>query len=230
MALHGIRNAQLGTVVLKNTVVFWVAPSAKRIGQNIKVGGNPFCLPLKVVLDLQGSEMARHLKADLVAGSTIFEEIETGRGVGFSGDLMPVPGGAPEVPGHDMGEEFEISDGEVLEVGRRGAGDKFIVGEIEDANTWKAVIPPIRTGVLGDVGGGGELEEGDPVAKLDGLDPPVDVLEERGVQDNIEAGRGGAAFCGEYPVKEETARRDDSGGVDKTAGEGTQLFFRDLSF
>ena len=91
MALHGIGDAQLSTVVMKNAVIFRVAPSAKRIGQYVEVGGNPFCLPLEVVLNLQGSEVARHLEADLVAGSTILEEIKTGRGVGFSGDLMTVP-------------------------------------------------------------------------------------------------------------------------------------------
>ena len=118
-----------------------------------------------------------------------------------------------------MGEEFEVSNGEGLEVGRRGTGDEFVIGKIENSNTWEAVIPPVRAGVLCDVGGGGELEERDAVAKLDGLDPPVDVLKECGVENDIEAGRGGATFCCEDTVEEKTARCDDSSGVHEAAGK-----------
>ena len=91
-------------MILKNPVVFWVAPSAKCVGQNVKVGGDPFCLPLEIILDLQGVEMARHLEANLVSSSTIFEEVKTSRGVSFPGDLMAVPRGAPEVSSHNVGE------------------------------------------------------------------------------------------------------------------------------
>ena len=185
----------------EDPVIFWVAPPAKSIRQNIKVGGNPLRVPFKIIFDLQGGKMAGHLETDLVTSSAVLEEIKTCRGVSFPGDLMAVPRGAPEVTGHDVSEELEVGDGEGLEVRRRGTGDKFIVGKIENANTWEAVVPTIRTGIFGDVGGGGELEEGDAIAELDGLDPPVDVLEERGVQNDIEARRGGAAFCCEDAVE-----------------------------
>ena len=85
----------------------------------------------------------------------IFEKVKTSCGVGLPGDLVAVPCGTPKVTGHNVGEEFEVSNGEGLEVGRRGTSDIFIVGKVENADTWKAVIPPIRAGVLGDVGGGG---------------------------------------------------------------------------
>ena len=105
------------------------------------------------------------------------------------------------------GFRLKVGDGEGLEVGGRGTGDIFVVGKIENANTWEAVVPTIRTGVFGDVGGGGELEERDTIAELDGLDPPVDVLKERGVQNDVEAGRRGAAFCNEDAVEKQTAGR-----------------------
>ena len=141
----------------------------------------------------------------MMSSSAILEEVETCSGIGFTSDLMAIPCGAPEVTGHNVSKEFEVSNGEGLEVRRRGTGDKFVIGKVENSNTWEAVIPPVRAGVLGDVGGGGELEERDAVAKLDGLNPPVDVLKERGVENDIEAGRGGASFCCEDSVEEETA-------------------------
>ena len=129
-----------------------------------------------------------------------------------------------------MSKEFEVSNGEGLEVGRRGTGDEFVVGKIENSNTWEAFIPPVRAGVLCDVGGGGKLEERDAIAKLDGLNPPVDVLKEGGVENDIEAGRGGATFRCEDSVEEETARSDDSGSVDEAASKRTELLLGDLSF
>ena len=78
-------------MVSENPVVFGVAPSAKSVRQNVKVGGYPLSLPLKIVLNLQGGEMARHLEANLMPSPAILEEIETGGGIGFSSDLMAVP-------------------------------------------------------------------------------------------------------------------------------------------
>ena len=176
-------------------------------------------VPFEIVFNLQGGKMAGHLEADLVPSSAVLEEIKTCRGIGFSGDLMAVPCGAPKIAGHDVSEEFEVGDGEGLEVWRRGTGDKFIVGEVENADTWETIIPPIRAGVLGDVGGGGKLEEGDTIAELDGLDPPVDVLEECGVENDVEARSGGAAFCCEDTVEEKSARGDDSSGVHEATGQ-----------
>ena len=161
----------------------------------------------------------------MMSSPAILEEIKTGGRIGFSSDLMAVPCGAPEVTGHNVSKEFEVSNGEGLEVGRRGTGDEFVVGKIENSNTWEAFIPPVRAGVLCDVGGGGKLEERDAIAKLDGLNPPVDVLKEGGVENDIEAGRGGATFCCEDTVEEETARGDDACGVHEAAGERTQFFF-----
>ena len=130
--------------------------------------------------------MAGHLETDLVAGSTILEEIETCGGISLASNLVAVPRGAPEIAGHDMGEELKIGNDEGLEVGGRGAGDEFIIGKVENSNTWQAIIPTIGTGVLRDVGGGLELKEGDAVTEIDGLDPPVDVFEEGRVQDDIQ--------------------------------------------
>ena len=59
--------------------------------------------------------MSRHLEADLVTSPAILEKVETGCGVSFPGDLVAVPCGAPEVPGHDVGEELKVSDGEGLD-------------------------------------------------------------------------------------------------------------------
>ena len=140
-----------------------------------------------------------------MAGSTILEEIETCGGISLASNLVAVPRGAPEIASHDMGEELKIGNDKRLEVGGRGAGDKFIIGKVEDSNTWQAIIPTIRTGVLGDVCGGGELQEGDPVAELDGFDPPVDVLKECGVQDDIQAGCGSTAFCGQHSIEEQSS-------------------------
>ena len=84
--------------------------------------------------------MAGHLEADLVSSTAVLEEIKTCGGVSLAGDLVAVPRGAPEIAGHDVGEELEVSDGKGLEVRRRGTGDKFIVGKIENADTWKALV------------------------------------------------------------------------------------------
>ena len=154
-----------------------------------------------------------------MASSTILEEVKTCGGISLASDLVAVPRGAPEVAGHDMGEELKIGNDEGLEVGGRGAGDKLIIGKVENSNTWQAIIPTIRTGVLRDVCGGGELQEGDPIAELDGLNPPVDVLKECGVQDDIQAGCGSAAFCGQDSIEEQSSGWDDSSGIHKTAGE-----------
>ena len=102
--------------------------------------------------------MAGHFQPDLVVGAAVLEEIETGRGVCFNGESVVGPGGAPEVASDDMGEEFQVGNIEVLEVGRGRASDKFVVGEIEDANAGQAPDPPIRAGIFGDVGSGGELQ------------------------------------------------------------------------
>ena len=47
----------------------------------------------------------------------ILEEVEAGGGVSLAGDLVAIPIGAPEVPGHDVSEQLEIGDSERLEVG-----------------------------------------------------------------------------------------------------------------
>ena len=61
MALLGICDAQLGTVVKENLVVFGIAPSTERVGQYVKVSRNPFCFPFEIVSNLKGGEMAGHL-------------------------------------------------------------------------------------------------------------------------------------------------------------------------
>ena len=137
-----------------------------------------------------------------MASSTILEEVKTRGGIGLASDLVAVPRGAPKVSGHDMGEELKIGNDKGLEVGGRGAGYKLIIGKIEDSDTWQAFVPTVRTGVFGDVGGGGELEVGDTIAELDGFNPPVDIFKERSIQDNVKAGCGGAAFGGEDTVEE----------------------------
>ena len=93
MALHGIRDAQLCTMFSENPVVFGVAPSAKSVRQNVKVGGYPLSLPLKIVLNLQSGEVARHLEANLMSSPAILEEIKTGGGISLAGDLVAVPPG-----------------------------------------------------------------------------------------------------------------------------------------
>ena len=219
MALHGIIDAQFGKVVRKDLAVLWISPSTKRVEQYVKVGRNPFSFPLEIVFNLQGGEMTGHLETDLVTSTSILEEVETCSGIGFSSDLVAVPRGAPEVSGHDMGEELKISNDEGLEVGGRGTSDKFIVGKVEDSNTWQAVIPTIGTGVLCDMCSGGELQERDSVAELDGFNPPVDVFKECGVQNDVQARSGSAAFRGKDSIEEQSSGCDDSGGVHETAGE-----------
>ena len=61
MALLGISDAQLGTVVKENLVIFRVSPSTERVGQYVKVSRYPFCFPLEIVFNLKGGEMAGHL-------------------------------------------------------------------------------------------------------------------------------------------------------------------------
>ena len=140
-------------MVVEDPLVFRISPSTERVGQDIKVGGNPLSLPFEVVLNLQGSEVTGHLETDLVAGAAIFEEVETGGGVSLSDDLVPVPAGSPQIAGHDVGQQLKVSNDEVLEVGGRGAGDEFVVGKIKDSDTWQTVEPTIGTGVFCDVDG-----------------------------------------------------------------------------
>ena len=133
-ALHGFVNAKLVTVIFKDFSIFGVAPSSEGVRQDVKVGADPLGLPLEVEPDLGGGKMARHLQADLVAGATVLEKVEAGRGIRLSSDHMDGPGGAPEVAGDDMGEKLEVCDIKVLEMGRGRASDIFIVGKVEYAN------------------------------------------------------------------------------------------------
>ena len=96
--------------------------------------------------------------------------------------MAAVPGRAPEVAGQHVGEELQVSDVEMTEVGGRGTGDILMAGKIEDSDTWQTLIPPVRAGVHCDVGGGSELQESDTVAEVDGLNPPENVGEEGGVR------------------------------------------------
>ena len=79
--------------------------------------------------------------------------------------------------------------------------------------------PPVRAGIHRDVGGGGELQKRDPIPEVDGLDPPEDVGEEGGVENDESAEGGSAALRSENPVEEKPAGGDDRSGVDKTSGE-----------
>ena len=223
MALHGLVDAQLGAVVPENPVIFGVTPSAEGVGEHVEVGGDPLGLPLEVAADLGGGEMPGHFEPDLVAGAAVLEEVEAGRGVGFSGDPVVGPGGAPEVAGHDMSEELEIGDVEVLEIWGGWAGDKFSGREIENADARETTSPAVRAGVHGDVGGGGEFQEGDAIAEIDGIDPPADVFEEGVIQDDGEAGAGGTSFGGEDAIEEKAARGNDTSRIDEAAGEGGQF-------
>ena len=58
MELHGINDAEAVAVVVENLVEFWIPPSAEGVGEDIEVGRNPFCFPLKIVANLCCSEMA----------------------------------------------------------------------------------------------------------------------------------------------------------------------------
>ena len=186
MALDRVGNAKLGAVVGEDLAVFGFTPATERVREYVEVGGDPFRLPLEPKLDLRCCEVARHLQPDLVAGAAVLEQVKTSRRISFPGDLLTIPGWAPEIPCDDMGEELEVCDVEVLEVGRGTAGDVFICREVENAESGEPIEPPIRTGIFGDVGGGGEVEEGDAVTQVKGLNPPVKILEEGSVKDNGE--------------------------------------------
>ena len=93
------------------------------------------------------------------------EQVKTCRRIGFTSDLMVVPGQAPEVSSDDVSQQLEISDVEVLEVGGRAAGDILVGGEVEYADAGETVVPSVGAGVLRDVDGGDEVQEGDTVSE-----------------------------------------------------------------
>ena len=112
-------------------------------------------------------------------------------------------------------------------MGRGGAGDELVVGEIEDTEAGESSNPAVGAGVHRHVGGGEELEIGDAVAELDGLDPPADILEERLVKDDLpDALRskcGCPALCCKHPVREEPPGGDHSRRVQQFPSQGGKL-------
>ena len=126
---------------MKNAVVFRVAPAAESVREYVEVGRDPLCLPLEVVPDLGRGEMAGHLKADLMTGLSILEEIEAGGRVGLSSDLVPGPAGAPDIAGQNVGEELEVRDVEVAEV---GGGVQVMYSFVEKLNTPMPGSPPVQ--------------------------------------------------------------------------------------
>ena len=143
MALDRVGDAKLGAVVGEDLAVLGVTPPTERVGEYVEVGGDPFRLPLEPELDLRRCEVARHLQTDLVASTAVLEQVKTCRRIGFPGDLLTIPGWAPEVSGNDVGEKLEVCDVELLEVGRGTAGNKFIDLKVEDSNARESVVPAI---------------------------------------------------------------------------------------
>ena len=146
MELHGINDAEVVAVVVENLVEFRVPPSAESVGKNIEVGGDPFSFPLEIIPNLCCSEVAGHFQTILVPSSSVLKKVETRGRVGFPGDHVAGPAGAPDVPGEDMGQQLEIRDDPVLKEGRGGAGNVFVSG-IENADTWQPPVPTIGAGV-----------------------------------------------------------------------------------
>ena len=140
MELHGINDAKTVAVVVEHFVEFRVSPSAEGVRKNIEVGRNPFCFPLEVVPNLCCSEVSGHLQAILVPSSSVLKEVEACGRVCFSGDHVAGPAGAPDVPGEDVGQQFEVRDDPVLEFGWGGAGNKFLNGEVENSDIRQAPV------------------------------------------------------------------------------------------
>ena len=61
MALRGIADAKLGTVLLEDGPVLLVGPPTEGVGKDILVSWNPGCLPLETTFDLGCGKMAGHL-------------------------------------------------------------------------------------------------------------------------------------------------------------------------
>ena len=143
MTLDRVEDSQLGAVAREDLAVFGLAVAAERVGENIEVGGDPLGSPLEAVRDLRRRKMPGHFQPNLVTSTAILEQVKTCGRICFTSDLMFDPGRAPEISSDDVGQQFQVGDVEVLEVGGRAAGDVFIIGKVENSNTWEASIPSI---------------------------------------------------------------------------------------
>ena len=117
--MGGVEDAQLGAVALEDLAILGLAVAAECVGENVEVCRDPLSFPLKPVFDLRRGKMPRHFQPNLVASAAVLKQVKTCRRIGFTSDLMVVPGRAPEVSSDDVSQQLEISDVEVLEVGGR---------------------------------------------------------------------------------------------------------------
>ena len=196
-------------VFLEFLSLSWVPHSRQGVCECILGGGDPFGLKAKLGLNFGCRHGPGHPKSAVVAGSTVGEEEECRHIIGMDGDLTPLPVRAPYADGDDVGEQLQVCNTEIAELGRGGGRNVLVIVMVIGTDTGFSVIESIRRGVEGYMEGVVRYEERHPVAERDCFLPPPDVGPEIFVQHNGLSVSGGAPFGGQAPVEEEAAGRDN---------------------
>ena len=114
------------------------------------MGGKPFWFPDKIVRDLAGGHEPSHAKAQVIARTTVVEQVKGNSVIRFAEYLKFVPGRSPDVARYHMTQRFEVADLEVTEVLWRGTVPVLVRGKIESGEAGKVMEPAVAAGVHGE--------------------------------------------------------------------------------
>ena len=132
-------------VFLEFLSLSWVPHSRQGVCECVLGSGNPFGLKAKLGLDFGCRHGPGHPKSAVVAGSTVGEEEERRHIIGMDGDLTPLPVRAPHADGDDVGEQLQVCNTEIAELGRGGGGrNVLVIMVVVGANTGFPVVESVR--------------------------------------------------------------------------------------